>query len=121
MDPPFVRGEELPDEVVLNEELDDLFTQVPGGEGLDGRSLSLDPDEGIVGGQLGHPEVASLVRLLASSYDTQPQKLYRRVAESVPEMPQKHHMKCSRKLPLQLHRNCNRKLPQDSRRNSPGE
>ena len=85
MDPPFVRGGELPDEVVLNEELDDLFAQVTGGEGPDGRSFFLDLDGGIVNRQLGHPEVASLVRLVATSYgrllsDRLPEKTLRCVA-----------------------------------------
>ncbi len=85
MDPPFVRGGELPDEVVLNEELDDLFTQVTGGEGPGGRSVPFDLDGGIVDGQLGHPEVAGLVRLVAASYgrllsDRLPEKTLRCVA-----------------------------------------
>ena len=68
MDLPFVRGGELPDEIVLNEELDDMFAQIMGGKGPDGRSLSFDLDGGIVNGQLGYPEVAGLVRLVAASY-----------------------------------------------------
>ena len=68
MDPPFIGGGELPDEVVINEELDDMFTQVPGGEGPDGRSLSLDLDGDILDGQLGHPVVVVLLRLVAASY-----------------------------------------------------
>jgi hypothetical protein len=60
VDPPFVRGGELSDEVVLSEELDDLFTQVPGGEGPDGRFLSLDLDGDILDGQLGHPVTSNM-------------------------------------------------------------
>ena len=68
MDPPFVEGGELPDEVVLNEELDDMFAQVAGSKGPHGRSLSLDLDGDILDGQLGHPVVVVLLRLVAASY-----------------------------------------------------
>ncbi len=51
MDPPFVWGGEFPDEVVLDEELDDLFAQVTSGEGPNWRSLPFDLDGGILDGQ----------------------------------------------------------------------
>ena len=57
MDPPFVQGGELSDEVVLNEELDDLFAQASGRKGPYGRSFPLDLEGGIVNGLLGYPGV----------------------------------------------------------------
>ena len=44
-----------------------MLAKCPCGERLDGCSLSFDLDGGIVNGQLGHPEVAGLVRLVAAS------------------------------------------------------
>ncbi len=55
MDPLVFRGGELFVELVLNEELDDLFAQAPGCKGPDGRSFTLDLEEGMVDGLLGHP------------------------------------------------------------------
>ena len=68
MDPPFIRGGELPDEVVLNEELDDMFAQVAGRKGLDGRSFSLDLDGDILDGLLGLPGDSIGLCIVASSY-----------------------------------------------------
>ena len=53
MDPPVFRGGELSDELVLNEELDDLFAKVPGYKGSDGRSFPLDLEGDMVDGLLG--------------------------------------------------------------------
>jgi hypothetical protein len=55
VDPPFVRGGKLSDEVVINEELDDMFAQAPGSEGPYGRSFPLDLEGGIIDRLLGHP------------------------------------------------------------------
>ena len=57
MDPPFIWGGELSNEVVLNEELDDLFAQALGCKGLDGRSFPLDLEGDILDGLLGHPVI----------------------------------------------------------------
>ena len=57
MDPPIFRGGELSDELVLNDELDDLFAQAPGRKGPNGRSFPLDLEGGMVDVLLGHPGV----------------------------------------------------------------
>ncbi len=48
VDPPFVWGGEFPNEVVLDEELDDPFAHVAGSEGPHWRSLPFDLDGGIL-------------------------------------------------------------------------
>ena len=68
MDPPFVAGRELPDEVVLNAELDGMFAQVAGRKGPHGRSFPLDLDGDILDGLLGYPVVIVRLRLVAASY-----------------------------------------------------
>ena len=50
-------GGEFSDELVLNEELDDLFAQAPGRKGPAGRSFPLDLEGYMVDGLLGHPWV----------------------------------------------------------------
>ena len=57
MDPPFILGGELSYEVVLNEELDDLFAQASSRKGLDGRSFPLDLEGDILNRLLGHPGI----------------------------------------------------------------
>ena len=49
------RGGELSDEVVLTEELDDMFAQALGRKGPNGRSFPLDLEGDILDGLLGHP------------------------------------------------------------------
>ena len=68
MDPPFIWGGELPDEVVLDEELDDMSAQAAGRKGPDGRSFPLDIDGDILDGMLGHPGDCVGLRLVAASY-----------------------------------------------------
>jgi len=57
VDLPFIRRGELSDEVVLNEELDDLFAQASGRKGSDMRAFPLDLEGDIVNGLLGHPGI----------------------------------------------------------------
>ena len=54
VDSPFLRRGELSDELFLCEELDAIFAHVSCRDGLYGRSLSFDLDEGIVDGLLEH-------------------------------------------------------------------
>jgi hypothetical protein len=54
VDPQVFPGGELCDELVLYEELDDLFAQAPGCKGLDGRSFPLEFEEDMVDGLLVH-------------------------------------------------------------------
>ena len=65
MDPPFVGGRdlELPNEVVLNEELGGLFAQVAGRKGSDGRSFPFDLEGDILKGLLVH-QVVRLICVL---------------------------------------------------------
>ncbi len=57
MDPPLIRGGELSDEVVFDEELDGMFANVSGWEEPDGRPFSLDLEGDILDGLLGHPVI----------------------------------------------------------------
>ena len=57
MDLPVFRVGKLSDELVLNEELNDMFAQALGRKGPYGRSFPLDLEGGMVGGLLGHPGV----------------------------------------------------------------
>ena len=68
MDPPVIGGREFPDEVFLDEELDNLFAQAAGREGPHGRSFSFDLDGDILDGLLGHSEESIGLRLVAASY-----------------------------------------------------
>ena len=68
VDPPFLGRRELPDEIVLNEELDGLFAQVAGRKGPHGRSFSRDLDGDILDGLLGHPVVIVRLRLVVASH-----------------------------------------------------
>ena len=54
VDPPVLRGGEPSGELVLNEELDDLFTQALGCEGPYGRSFPFVLEGGMVDGLLRH-------------------------------------------------------------------
>ena len=63
-----VGGGELPNEVLLDEELDNDFAQAAGREGPHGRSFSLDLDGDILDGLLGHSGNFVGLRLLAASY-----------------------------------------------------
>ena len=67
MDPPVVRGREFPDEIFLDEELDNLFAQTAGREGQDGRSFPFDLDGDILNWLLGHSEGSLELRLEAAS------------------------------------------------------
>ena len=67
MDPPVVGGREFPDEVFLDEELDNLFAQTAGREGLDGRSFPFDLDGDILDWLFGHSEGSLELRLEAAS------------------------------------------------------
>jgi hypothetical protein len=68
VDPPLIGGGELPNEVLLDEELDIMFIQAAGREGPHGRSFSLDLDGDILDGLLGHSGGLVGLRLVAASY-----------------------------------------------------
>ncbi len=63
MDPPFVGGGDFAGKPILDELLDCPFAQAARCEGPHGRSLSLDFDDGIFNGLLGHSEVRGFLRL----------------------------------------------------------